>query len=428
MFVDKARIYIKAGDGGSGCSSFRREKYVPKGGPDGGDGGRGGDVVLEVDGSQRTLLDFKYHKHFKAQPGIHGRGGNKDGANGQELVIRVPPGTQVRDGDRGEFIGDLTVEGQRLTVARGGRGGRGNARFATSTNQAPTIAEKGEPGEERWVDLELKLLADVGLVGFPNAGKSSLLARVSAAKPKVADYPFTTLSPNLGVVRVPDGRSFVLADIPGLIEGAHKGIGLGHEFLRHVERCRLLIHVIGLVGDDDREPVGAFEAINRELELYNPELSGRSQVVALNKIDLPEARGHLEETVEELSRLGHQVFTISAATGEGVDRLMYAAVEFLDRLPLPAPDEAQASERTFKAAGSSGEIEIKREENVFVVRGQKIERLALMTDWNNDEAVERFQRVIRRWGVEDRLRSEGAKDGDTVRIRGVELVLGDPGE
>lgn len=424
MFIDQAKVYVKGGDGGAGCSAFRREKYVPLGGPSGGDGGRGGDVVLVVDPSQRTLMDFQYQRHFKAERGVHGQGSNKHGASGTDLLVRVPPGTVVRDADSGELLGDLIEDEQRLVVAGGGRGGRGNARFATSTNQAPTMAEKGEPGEERWIELELKLLADVGLIGFPNAGKSSLLARVSAAKPKVADYPFTTLSPNLGVVRAPDGRSFVLADIPGLIEGAHQGVGLGHEFLRHVERCRLLIHVIDLSGNDGRDPLDSFEAINRELQLYNPELAARSQMVALNKIDLPEARERLETTVEELRRLGYPVYTISAATGEGIDRLVYAAVEFLERLPVPVLAEVHEAERVFRPASSSP-IEIEREGDVFLIRGRDIERLAAMTDWDNEEAVRRFQRIIRRQGIEERLRSQGAQNGDTVRIRDVELVLGE---
>ncbi len=424
VFIDKARINVKAGDGGAGCSAFRREKYVPHGGPSGGDGGQGGDVILVVDSSQRTLLDFQYQRHFKAERGVHGQGSTKHGANGAGLVVKVPPGTVIRDAGTGEFLGDLVDEGQRLVVARGGRGGRGNARFATSTNQAPTMAEKGEPGEERWIELELKLLADIGLVGFPNAGKSSLLARVSAAKPKVADYPFTTLSPNLGVVQAPDGRSFVLADIPGLIEGAHEGVGLGHDFLKHIERCRLLIHVIDLSAADGREPIEGFEAINHELNLYNPELAGRPQMVALNKIDLPEARERLEQTVEELRARGYPVYTISAATGEGVDQLVFAAADFLVRLPVPVLTEVQAAERVYRPAVPST-VEIGREGDAYVVRGRDIERLAVMTDWDNEEAVRRFQHIIRRRGIEERLRSLGARDGDIIRIRDVELVLGE---
>lgn len=314
MFVDQARIYVKAGDGGNGCISFRREKYVPKGGPDGGNGGRGGNVVVRVDPHLRTLLDFRYRRHFRAPNGRHGEGSNRTGASGDDLVIRVPPGTQVYDDETGELLADLVEPGQEAVVARGGRGGRGNAAFATSTNQTPRVAEPGEKGEERWLRLELKLVADVGLVGFPNAGKSTLLARVSAAHPKIADYPFTTLHPNLGVVRVGDYFSFVMADIPGLIEGAHEGKGLGHQFLRHIERTRVLLYLIESTSSDIKRD---YHVLRHELEAYSPVLMQKPALVALTKIDLlPDDR------VPSLSLDGVEVIPISAVTGKNIERLL----------------------------------------------------------------------------------------------------------
>ncbi|MCL5046577.1 MAG: GTPase ObgE [Actinobacteria bacterium] len=421
MFVDKAKIFVKGGDGGSGVVSFRREKYVPLGGPNGGDGGHGGSVVLVVDEGLRTLLDFKYQRHFKAGRGAHGQGSNRHGAGAPDLEIRVPPGTVLREAETSEFIADLTENGQRIVVARGGRGGRGNARFLSNTNRAPGFAEKGEPGEEKWLTLELKLLADAGLVGFPNAGKSTILSRVSAAQPKIASYPFTTITPNLGVVGVPDGRSFVLADIPGLIEGAHQGTGLGHEFLRHVERTRLLIHVLDLSGLEGRDPLDDFDAINRELELYNPKLGRRPQVVAANKIDLPEAQANLPRVREDLEKRGYEVFTCSAATGEGIDRLVYRAADLLEGLK-PDPEEEIREEKVYRAEEEE-EFSIHREDGTLVVTGKDIERLVAMTDFRNDEAVRRFGRILRKKGIEAALRGAGARDGDTVRIRDVEFEL-----
>ncbi len=323
MFVDTARIYVKAGDGGKGAVSFRREKYVPAGGPDGGDGGDGGDVIVEADGSMLTLMDFRHRKRYRAENGHPGAGADKHGRNGAGEVVRVPPGTVVRDAATGEVVADLVSPGQSAVVARGGKGGRGNARFATPRRQAPRYAQPGIAGEERWLELELKLLADVGLVGLPNVGKSTLISWMSAARPKIADYPFTTLVPNLGVVDVGDGRSFVVADIPGLIEGAHGGAGLGHEFLRHVERTRVLVHVLDLAAEE-RDPVHDFEVIEDELRLYSPELATRPTVVAANKIDLPQARGRLGRVREALAARGLEVHAISAVTGEGVRELVGA--------------------------------------------------------------------------------------------------------
>ncbi len=335
MFIDQARIYVKAGDGGNGCVSFRREKYVPKGGPDGGDGGKGGDVILRADEGLHTLVDFRYRRVFRAQKGAHGQGSHKTGRSAPDLVIPVPVGTLVRDAHTGEVIADLVRHGQEVVVARGGRGGRGNARFATATRQAPRFAEPGEKGEERVLDLELRVLADVGFVGFPNAGKSTLLARISAARPKIADYPFTTLHPHLGVVRVAEGQSFVAADIPGLIEGAHRGAGLGHQFLRHISRTRLLLFLLDLSAED---PEHTYEVLRSELRAYDPSLAERPRVVALNKIDLPDARARVETVRAAFEGRGIPTYPISALTGEGVEELVRVLYRRLQELRAAEQD------------------------------------------------------------------------------------------
>lgn len=322
QFIDEVIVSARAGHGGAGCVSFRREKYIPFGGPDGGDGGKGGDVVFEVSTSVSTLLDLRLHPHQRAGRGGHGMGKDRHGANGKDLSIPVPPGTVVRDADTGEILADLTEAGERVVLLRGGRGGQGNARFATSTNKAPKFAQPGEPGEERRLKLELKLLADVGLFGFPSVGKSSFIAKISAARPKIADYPFTTLTPNLGVVNYKNFRSFVVADIPGLIEGAHRGAGLGHRFLKHVERTRLLVHILDVSHIPERDPVREYHALNRELLLFDKQLSEKPQVVVVNKIDLPEVRDALLELTPVFAGLGVTLFPVSAATGEGIPDLL----------------------------------------------------------------------------------------------------------
>ena len=352
MFYDYVKIFVKAGDGGNGSASFRREKFIPNGGPDGGDGGRGGSVVLMVDPNLNTLVDYHYQTHYRAERGEHGRGKNQHGKNGEDLLLRVPPGTVVREED-GDTLADLTRPGQQVVAARGGRGGRGNTHFTTSKEQAPHFAEQGDPGEERTLELELKLLADAGLIGFPNAGKSSLLRRISAARPKVASYPFTTLEPNLGMVRIGEDRSFVVADLPGLVEGAHTGTGLGHRFLRHTERTTVLVHVVDTAGTEGRDPLEDIRVINQELQVYNPELAGRPQVIAANKIDLPQARENLP-----LLRQGFpdaQVYPISAVTGEGVDQLLLGISRLLDE---------------HRPGRSLGAPQDQEDQDVLVIRGE----------------------------------------------------------
>lgn len=421
MFVDVAKIYVKGGDGGRGSNSVRREKFVPEGGPWGGDGGRGGNVVFVVDSGLNTLLDYKYRKHFKATKGQPGAAKAMTGPSGEDLVLKVPPGTMVRDDDTGELLFDLTEPGQRAIVAHGGRGGRGNMRFATPQNKCPTFYEKGEPGEEKYLLLELRVIADAGLVGFPNAGKSTFLSRVSAARPKIANYPFTTLNPILGVVDVGDGRSFVLADIPGLIEGAHAGVGLGHEFLRHVERTKVLIHVLDGAGTEGRDPLEDFDIIQNELAEFNADLVNRPVLVAFNKMDLTEARENLPRVKAELEKRGHKVFPISGVTGEGLKPLLQAAADAIATYVPEAKPEPVEAVKVYRPAEE--EFHIHRENRTWCVMGKDIDKLAAMTMWENDEAVKRFLRILKAKGVEKALRDYGAEDGDTVRVAGVEFEL-----
>jgi GTP-binding protein len=427
MFIDKAKIYVKGGDGGNGIVAFRREKYIPEGGPSGGDGGKGGHVVFYVDEGLRTLMDFRYNKHFKAKRGEHGSGKNMHGKSADDVRVAVPAGTVIFDDDSGKVLADLTEAGHEYIVARGGRGGRGNARFASATNQTPRMAENGEPGEERWLRLELKLLADVGLVGLPNAGKSTLLASVSQAKPKIADYPFTTLVPHLGVVYVDEGKSFVLADIPGLIEGASSGAGLGHEFLRHIERTRLLIHVLDVAPLDGHDPMDDYATIELELASYTEDLSTRPRIVALNKVDLAEALDHLPNVLDALEQRKIEVFQISAATQTGVRELMQRVAALLDAMPKQPLHVAAtgSAERVYTAR--PGSFDITLDDDVYVVKGADIERLISMTNFDNDEAVQRVQLIMKRIGLEEALAKAGLKNGDTVRIRDVEFDYYIPG-
>ena len=425
MFYDRARIFVKAGDGGNGAASFRREKYVPLGGPDGGDGGRGGSVYFRVDPHLNTLIAFKYQQRFQADRGGHGMGSKRTGPSGNDLYIDVPPGTVVLDDEIGEPIADLVEAGETFMVARGGQGGLGNQHFATSVHQAPRLAENGEPGQERWVRLELKVIADVGLVGFPNAGKSTLLAASSAARPKIADYPFTTLEPNLGVVQVggPGGPTFVMADIPGLIEGAAAGIGLGHEFLRHVERTRLLIHVLdGSGGLEERDPLVDFRTINEELAAYAPDLAAKPQLVAINKLDLPETQANLPALRETLTGEGFEVFPISAATGEGVPALHQRTMDLLRELPVPEVEAPQRRVYTLEEANPDQWEVTQLSQHHFEVTGPRIERLMRMTNFANEEGAARFQRVLESSGISDELEAQGVQPGDIVHIAESELV------
>ncbi len=415
MFFDEVRIHVEAGAGGSGVVSFRREAHVPLGGPNGGKGGKGGDVYLEVNPHLNTLIEFKEHVHWRAPRGAPGQGSDKTGAGGDDMVIAVPPGTVVYDEASGEVLADLTASGQRALVAAGGRGGRGNASFASATNHAPRIAEKGEPGQARWLRLELKLIADVGIVGAPNAGKSTLLSVISAARPKIADYPFTTLQPNLGVVVV-GNRSFVAADIPGLIEGAHEGVGLGHQFLRHIERTRLLIHLVdGLSAD----PLADYHSINTELAFFSERLAREPQIVVLNKMDVTEVRERWPELCAAWRKDGVEALAISAATGEGVPELLRLTLRRLDELPIEAPVEA--TEATFRLEANERAFTIEREGEAWRVRGVAIERAAVMTRWDLDEATTRFQRILNALGITAALQVAGIQYGDMVHIGKVEL-------
>ncbi|AIQ76146.1 MULTISPECIES: GTPase ObgE [Paenibacillus] len=427
MFVDKAKIYVKGGDGGDGLVAFRREKYVPEGGPAGGDGGRGGDVIFRVDEGLRTLMDFRYQRHFKADKGIKGRNKSQHGANADHMIVRIPPGTILIDDDTQEIIADMTRHGQQVVVARGGRGGRGNTRFATANNTAPELAENGEEGQERYVVMELKVMADVGLVGFPSVGKSTLLSVVSAAQPKIGAYHFTTITPNLGVVDVGDGRSFVMADLPGLIEGASEGIGLGHEFLRHVERTRIIIHVVDMSGSEGRDPFEDWVLINDELKQYNASLIDRPQIVAANKMDMPESEENLisfRERVAEV-RPDLEIMPISSLTRQGVQELLYRATDILDSIPVaPVVEEvAETTERkVYKLeAEEDNSFTITRDNEAFVVTSPRIERMLKRMQLSTHDAILKLARTLRHMGVDAELRKRGAVEGTIVRIADFEF-------
>lgn len=422
MFVDKAKVYVKGGDGGDGIVAFRREKYVPEGGPAGGDGGKGADVIFRVDEGLRTLMDFRYQRHFKAPRGEKGRNKSQNGANAENMIVRIPPGTVVIDDDTQEVIADLTRHGQQVVVARGGRGGRGNIRFATPNNPAPELAEHGEEGQERWIVLELKVMADIGLVGFPSVGKSTLLSVVSAAKPKIGAYHFTTITPNLGVVDVGDGRSFVMADLPGLIEGAHEGVGLGHEFLRHVERTRLIVHVIDMAGSEGRDPFDDWQKINAELDQYNAELAKRPQIIVANKMDIPEAADNLKEFRKQIGEIHPEleILEMSSLTRQGVQEVLYKAADLLDQIPEePAVEEvAEQTERKIYKLDKKEDnsFTIRRENEMFVVESETIERMMKRMQLNTHEAILKLARTLRHMGVDEELRKRGAEDGTIVRI------------
>ncbi|WP_436894293.1 GTPase ObgE [Staphylococcus gallinarum] len=426
MFVDQVKISLKAGDGGNGITAYRREKYVPFGGPAGGDGGDGASIIFEVDEGLRTLLDFRYQTHFKAKRGEGGQSSNMHGKNAEHLVLKVPPGTIVKSVETEEVLADLVEDGQQAVVAKGGRGGRGNSRFASPRNPAPDFSENGEPGEEIEVTLELKLLADVGLVGFPSVGKSTLLSIVSKAKPKIGAYHFTTIKPNLGVVSTKDQRSFVLADLPGLIEGAAEGVGLGHQFLKHVERTKVIVHMIDMSGSEGRDPFEDYKVINDELKAYEQRLEDRPQIVVANKMDMPDAEDNLQLFKEQVDDDSVEIIAISTFTRENIDHLLYAIADKLEEVKdvdFNKEDEDLGVNRVlYKHTPSQDKFTITRDDDAaYVVSGKAIERMFKMTDFNSDPAVRRFARQMRFMGIDDALRARGCKNGDIVRILGGEF-------
>lgn len=414
-FIDRVKIYVQAGTGGNGTVAFRREAHVPKGGPSGGDGGRGGSVIFVATNSLSTLLDLRYYREYKAQNGEKGHAKKMHGADADDLVIRVPVGTCVYDDDTGNIIADLAKDGQRAVIAKGGRGGRGNARFASSRNPAPKICENGEPGEKFNLRVELKLLADVGLVGFPSVGKSTLLSVVSKARPQIADYHFTTIVPNLGVVQVKDGRSFVMADLPGLIEGASQGKGLGHQFLRHIERCRVIVHIIDMSGSEGRDPYEDYVTINKELGEYEYRLLERPQIIVANKMDGDEAEENLKKFKEKLG--DQKVFPIIAPIHEGIDAVLYAVADALETAPdfFNQEEEQESVLYTYKEEEKPFTIHNKGN-GVWEVTGKKVERLVQMASFTTDDGFQRFALQIRNMGIDDALREAGCEDGDTVRL------------
>lgn len=417
-FIDKVKIYVEAGKGGDGVVAFRREAHVPKGGPSGGDGGKGGSIIFEATTSLSTLLDFRYHREYKARNGSNGMAKKMHGADASDMILKVPVGTVIYDEDTGKILADLTEDGQRAVIAKGGRGGRGNTRFATSRNPAPTICEHGEPGVKYNLTCELKLLADVGLVGFPSVGKSTFLSVVTRAKPEIADYHFTTIVPNLGVVQAKDGRSFVMADLPGLIEGASQGKGLGHQFLRHIERCRVIVHVIDMGGTEGRDPYEDYLAINKELGEYKYRLLERPQIIVANKMDEPAAEENLKRFKEQLQD-DIPVFPVIALIQEGVDMPLYAIADLLEKTPSFATEEEEIENSVLYTYEGTDEIgfEIMNEGNgVWEVSGEKVERIASMASLNSDDGVKRFAIRMRNIGLDDALRVAGVQPGDTVRI------------
>jgi GTP-binding protein len=417
MFIDQVEIQVKSGKGGDGMMHFRREKFIPLGGPDGGDGGKGGDVILEVKSTLNTLSSFRQNQKFKAEDGVKGGPSQMSGRYGNDLILYVPPGTVIFDADTGELIGDLTQPGQQLNILKGGRGGRGNQHFATSRNQVPRTAEKGEPAQERRIKLELKLIADIGLIGVPNAGKSTLLSVLTNAKPKIASYPFTTLEPNLGVANIDDNTTVVLADIPGLIEGASQGVGLGHDFLRHIQRTRVLIHILDGLSED---PVADYSQINSELSLFDSNLAKKPQLVALNKIDQLEVQESLGEIQKKFKKLNVDMMTISALARTNTRELLIKAHQKL--ADAPALEEVELPLPVYKPKEDPREFAVKREgANEWRISGTAIERAASMTYWQHDGSVRRFQKIMETLGVDEALRNAGVQEGDTVAIGEFEL-------
>ena len=414
MFIDRARILVKAGDGGNGMSSFRREKYVPQGGPSGGDGGKGADVIIQADRNINTLVDFRYKRQFKGDAGGAGQSANKHGRGAENLIVPVPLGTTITDEESGKLMADLVEDGQTFMVAKGGRGGRGNARFQTSANRVPTFAEKGEPGEERWLNLELKVLADVGLLGYPSVGKSSIIRKVSSAKPEVAAYHFTTLTPVLGVVSVAPGKSFVMADIPGLIEGASEGVGLGHSFLRHVERSNILLHVLDVSGLEGRDPIEDFHKINEELAKYSEKLSKKKQLIVLNKTDLLQDEETLPRVTKYFADQDYEVFAVNALTGEGLPALVERTWYYVENY---VPEPEVVDDTVYYEAKPDTDFVITRGDDAsFVISGSRIEKLVAMTNLDDEQALRRFQKIWRYMELDAELKKCGIQDGDEVVI------------
>ncbi len=415
MFTDYAKIVIKSGNGGDGAITFRREKYVAAGGPDGGDGGRGGSIYFRVDPNANTLIDFRYTKKFKAQNGENGSGANKFGKSGEDLYIDVPIGTIIKDVETGKVVADLSQEGQVEMVLKGGRGGKGNSHFATATRQVPRFAQAGEEGEEKEVILELKLLADVGLLGFPNVGKSTFLSMVTDAKPKIANYHFTTIEPNLGVVKTKNGDSFVIADIPGIIEGASDGVGLGIQFLRHVERTRLLLHVVDVSGIEGRNPVEDFNTINMELKKYSEKLSTRKQIIVANKIDIMQDDTGYKELEELAQKEGLEIYKISGATGQGVKELLDRVSEVLKTLPKEEITEIE-DRVVYTLEEDKDTFTVRKEGNIYIIEGKAINRLMGRINIDDNESMYYFQKSLKNLGIEDELKRQGIQEGDTVKV------------
>ena len=423
MFADRAKIFIRSGKGGDGHVSFRRELYVPNGGPDGGDGGRGGDVIFEVDEGLNTLQDFRHKRKYTAKDGEPGGKRRCHGADAEDIILKVPEGTVIKEAESGKVIADMSGDNRRQIILKGGKGGLGNQHYATATMQVPKYAQPGQPSRELWVNLELKVIADVGLVGFPNVGKSTLLSRVTNAQPKIANYHFTTLNPNLGVVDLPDGRGFVMADIPGLIEGASEGVGLGHEFLRHIERTKLMIHVVDAAGTEGRDPVDDIYKINAELEAYNPEIAQRPQVIAANKIDViyPDGEDPLKRLKDEFEPKGIKVFPISGVTGKGIQELLYYVsdrLKELDQAPVIFEQEYFPEEELiYEDLPYTVEVE----EGIYVVEGPKIEKMLGYTNLDSDKGFAFFQKFLKDTGILDELEEAGIQEGDTVRMYGLQF-------
>ena len=423
MFADRAKIFIRSGKGGDGHVSFRRELYVPNGGPDGGDGGRGGDVIFEVDEGLNTLQDFRHKRKYTAKDGEPGGKRRCHGADAEDIILKVPEGTVIKEAESGKVIADMSGDNRRQIILKGGKGGLGNQHYATATMQVPKYAQPGQPSRELWVNLELKVIADVGLVGFPNVGKSTLLSRVTNAQPKIANYHFTTLNPNLGVVDLPDGRGFVMADIPGLIEGASEGVGLGHEFLRHIERTKLMIHVVDAAGTEGRNPVDDIYKINAELEAYNPEIAQRPQVIAANKIDViyPDGENPLKRLKDEFEPKGIKVFPISGVTGKGIQELLYYVsdrLKELDQAPVIFEQEYFPEEELiYEDLPYTVEVE----EGIYVVEGPKIEKMLGYTNLDSEKGFAFFQKFLKDTGILDELEEAGIQEGDTVRMYGLQF-------